>query len=260
MQRYSANLNFLWPRHDLGDAVQLARRCGFDGVECHWPYAVAADDLRIALSDTQMPMLSINTRPGDLGAGEFGLAAVPEKRALAREYIDEAIDYAALVQCRNIHVMAGKAGSGEAEKSSFLGNLDYACTRAAGQGITVLIEPINNRDVPGYYLNTVEAAVEILQTVDRTNLKILFDFYHVQMMQGNLISRVNACFHQIGHLQIASVPGRAEPDLGEIDYAYVIRELGKMGYSGFIGAEYRPAADTVDDFGWLEKFKSIAFE
>ena len=181
---FSANLNFLWPQLDLCDAIALAGQSGFDGVECHWPYGVPADDVRLALVSTGIPMLVINTRPGDLGAGEFGLCAVPGKQLLAREYIDEAIDYAAHIQCRYIHLMAGKANAGDKAKSTYIENLNYACIRAAKQGITVLIEPINNRDVPGYYLNTVESAVEILQAVGHDNLKIMFDFYHVQSMQG----------------------------------------------------------------------------
>lgn len=240
--------------------MRLARQCGFDAVECHWPYRVPADRLRQALSATGLPMLAINTRPGDLDAGEFGLAAIPEKQQLARNYIDEAVDYAARIQCRNVHVMAGKTATAEGARSTYLENLKYACDRAAAHRITILIEPINTRDVPGYYLNTVESAVEVLKAAEYDNLKIMFDFYHIQIMQGDLICRLKSCFDHIGHLQMASVPDRAEPDGGEINYASIIEVLGQMDYSGYIGAEYSPSK-TIDDLpGWLKKFRSIKID
>lgn len=257
MSGFSANLGFLWPELDLCDSIRAASKAGFDAVECHWPYKFPADDVRDALTDAGIPMLVINTRPGNLSAGEFGLAAVPGEQLQARCFIDEALEYAFRIQCANIHVMAGKTDDSGSAQSTYIDNLIYACTRAVKHGINVLIEPINNRDVPGYYLNTVNAAVETLQAVDHANLKIMFDCYHVQIMQGDIINRIKSCLTHIGHMQIASVPDRAEPDSGELDYSYIITALKQVGYEGYIGAEYKPSGSTADHLDWLRNFSSL---
>ena len=256
MPRFSANLGFLWPELDLCDSIRAASQAGFDAVECHWPYDVPPENVVAQLADAAISMLTLNTRPGNLDADEFGVAALPGRQHQAREYIDEALDYAAQIQCPNIHVMAGKTYENADAQSIYIENLIYACNHAAKFGITVLVEPINTRDVPGYHLNSVDCAVQTLAKVNQSNLKIMFDCYHVQIMQGDIINRIKDCFNQIGHLQIASVPDRAEPDKGELDYATVISALDEMGYHGFLGAEYKPSGNTADHLGWLDVFKS----
>ena len=257
MIRFSANLGFLWPELGLCDSIHAASQAGFDAVECHWPYDVPSDLLHAALTEAGIPMLVINTRPGDLSVDEFGLTAVPGKQQQARYFIDEALDYAVQIQCRNTHVMAGKTDAGEIAQSTYIENLNYACIEASKRGVNVLIEPINNRDVPGYYLNTLDAAVETLQAVNHENLKIMFDCYHIQIMQGDIINRIKSCFNQIGHVQFASVPDRAEPDTGELDYFYIVNALKQMGYEGYLGAEYKPSGRTEDNLGWLYNLKKL---
>lgn len=257
MIRFSANLGFLWPELDLCGSIRAASRAGFDAVECHWPYEVPAEQVVTALTDAGIPMLAINTRRGNPDTGEFGVTAVPGRQQQARSFIDEALEYADRIKCGNIHVMAGKSDAGDIARFTYIENLGYACIEASKRGITVLIEPINNRDVPGYYLNSVDAAVETLQAVNHENLKIMFDCYHIQIMQGDIINRIKSCFNHIGHVQLASVPERAEPDTGELNYVYIINALKQMGYEGYIGAEYKPSGRTFDHLFWLNEFKKI---
>ena len=254
---FSANLGFLWPELDLYGAIESASKAGFDAVECHWPYTLPAADVYEVLVQSRIPMLAINTRPGKLDSDEFGLTAVPGRHNQAREYIDEAIVYAAQIRCPNIHVMAGKTSAGELAQLTYLENLNYACSKAAEREITVLIEPINQRDVPGYHLSSIDSAVETLLALDHDNIKILFDCYHIQIMQGNIINHIKTCINTIGHVQIASVPDRVEPDVGELNYAYIINALKQMGYKGYIGAEYKPSGLTCENLGWLQDFKSL---
>ena len=256
MIRFSANLGFLWSQLDLCESIHAASGAGFDAVECHWPYTDAPEDVAAALADAGIPMLVLNTRPGDLSADEFGVCALPDKQILAREYIDEALDYAVQIHCQNIHVMAGRTFGHDAAKYTYIENLSYACNQAKKFGITVLIEPINIYDVPGYHLHSIEAAIETLDWVKQDNLKIMFDCYHVQIMQGQVINQIRTCFKHIGHIQIASVPDRAEPDSGVLDYAAVINAVEALEYDGFLGAEYRPSGRTEENLGWLHTLKN----
>ena len=258
MVRFSANLGFLWPELDLCESINAASQAGFDAVECHWPYAVVPENVAEVLTSTGIPMLALNTRPGNLSADEFGVCALPGRQNQAREFIDEAIDYAAQVECRNIHVMAGRSYQQANAQSVYIENLSYACVEAAKIGITILIEPINTRDVPGYHLSTIDSAVKTLNAVNCRNLKIMFDCYHIKIMQGDIIKQIKSTAQHIGHVQIASVPDRAEPDKGELDYASVISALDKIGYKGFLGAEYRPSGNTTENLGWLLSFKTYS--
>ncbi|HSL41234.1 MAG TPA: TIM barrel protein [Desulforhopalus sp.] len=249
MARFSANLGFLWTELDLPAAVARAAAAGFGAVECHWPYATPAVELRSALRHAGIPLLCLNTRPGDLGAGDFGLTALPGREIEARVAIEEALAYAAATDCRFVHVMAGRSGA--EGRAIFLANLDHAADRAAELGLNLLIEPINHRDIPGYHLSLIEQAAELVLELGRPNLRLMFDCYHVQIMQGDLLRRLERHLPLIGHVQIAAVPLRQEPDTGEIAYDRVINALDAMGYRGWIGAEYRPAQSTDAGLGWL---------
>jgi hydroxypyruvate isomerase len=218
MMRFSANLGFLWPELSLPDAILAAGRAGFDAVECHWPYAIAPADMQAALRQAGLAMLGLNTRMGVNGPLDFGVAAAPGREGEARSLIDEAIAYAGKISCRNVHVMAGRTLGSTGAEATFRKNLAYAADRAASLGITVLIEPINRRDAPGYHLSFVEAAAETIAAVGRPNLKMMFDCYHVQIIQGDLTKRLERYLPVIGHIQIAAVPDRSEPDNGEICY------------------------------------------
>ena len=250
MTCFSANLGFLWNDLPLPDAIRAASMAGFDAVECHWPYDVPAEDVAAALAETGLPMLGLNTRRGDLDAGENGVAALPGREDDARAFIDEAITYAVAIQASNIHVMAGFA-AGQAAHDSFIANLDYACTAAATHGITILIEPLNHYDAPGYFLNGTAQAKAIIDEVGASNLKLMFDCYHIQRLEGNLTNKLADLLPIIGHIQFASVPDRGAPDHGEINYQDIYAHLATLGYDAPLGAEYKPDGDTDKSLGWL---------
>lgn len=258
----SANLGFLWTDRPLADRIGAAKAAGFDAVECHWPYEEPAEEVRAALQETGLPMLGLNTRPGDLAAGEFGLSALPGREAEARAAIDDAVNYARAIGASAVHVMAGKLAKGEekAAHETYLGNLAYACDKAAESeadgDLTILIEPINAYDASGYFLQYAGFAKEIVTAVGEPNLKILFDCYHTQLMQGSLYRWIEHLLPLIGHIQIAAVPTRAEPDEGEIAFDRLIPMIESLGYDGHIGAEYKPRGDVEDGLGWLAAFRA----
>jgi 2-dehydrotetronate isomerase len=255
MATFSANLGFLWRELPLPDAIRAAKRAGFHAVECHFPYEVPAEDVRAALSETGLAMLGINTIRGREAAGDNGLAAIPERQEEARAAIRQAVDYAAAIGAGNVHVMAGKA-QGEAARRTFVENLLYATELARPHGITILIEPLNHYDAPDYFLTTSAQAAAIIDSVGATNLKLMFDCYHIQIMEGDLTRRIGALMPVIGHIQIAAVPDRGEPDHGEVDYRHIVHSLDAMGYDRPLGAEYRPAASTEAGLGWMTFLKS----
>lgn len=252
--KFSANLGFLWADRPLPDAIHAAAAAGFDAVECHWPYDTPAADVAAALTETALPMLGLNTRRGNVEAGENGLAALPGRKAEARAAIDEAIVYATATDTRNIHVMAGFA-SGKAAHQTFLDNLRYACTAAAPHGITILIEPLNHYDAPGYFLSTTAQAAQIIDTVRAVNLRLMFDCYHVQLMEGDLTHRLQTLLPHIGHIQFASAPDRGPPDGGELNFVYLFETISALGWTAPLGAEYRPGGPTDATLGWLKTFR-----
>lgn len=257
--RYAANLGFLWTDRPLPDAVRAAARAGFDAVECHWPYGTDAGALRAVLDDSGLRMLALNTWPGNRAAGDFGLCALPDRRQEARDAIAQAVDYAAETGMDWVHVMAGRTDGGAAAETCFVENLRHACDAAAGRGMGVLIEPLNLRDVPGYHLTGTGHAEGLLAAVDHPALRILFDCYHMQIMQGDLAATIERLMPVIGHVQIAAVPDRGEPDAGEVAYPWLMDRLEALGYAGHVGAEYRPrGGDTDAGLGWLAALREQA--
>lgn len=253
--KFSANLGFLFTEHTLPEAIREASKAGFDAVECHFPYEVPTSEVRAALAETGFRMLGLNTRPGDMAAGDFGLAALPDRKHDAQVAILEAIGYAAEIGAENIHVMAGKTGGAAEAEATFRDNLKYACDHAAEQGKTILIEPINHKDVPGYHLSTTDHAAGIISDLGRSNLKLMFDCYHTQIMEGGLPDLVSRHLPIIGHIQIAAVPDRGEPDQGELEYAPLLKHILEIGYDAPIGAEYKPrSGKTSEGLGWLAEF------
>ncbi|MGI3185445.1 hydroxypyruvate isomerase family protein [Nioella aestuarii] len=244
----------LWADRDLPDAIRAAAKAGFEAVECHWPYDSLPRAVADALHETGLPMLGLNTAPGDLAAGEFGLAAVPGREPEAREAIDQAIAYAAAVGARNVHVMAGKA-EGAAAEASFRSNLRYACDHADAAGITVLIEPLNSFDVPGYFLTTTDQAAALIGALKLPALRLMFDCYHVGRQEGDVAARMQKLLPIIGHIQFASVPDRGPPDEGELNYRALFSRIRMLGYDAPLGAEYRPRGATEDSLDWLAKFR-----
>lgn len=255
MIEFSANLGFLWNTLPLPAAIHAAARAGFHAVECHDPYAFAATEIKAALAGAGLAMLSLNTARGNVAAGENGLAALPGREGEARERIDQAVDYAATVGAANVHVMAGRA-EGKAAHKAYCDNLRYASARAADHGIDILIEPLNPYDAPGYFLKDTTQAAEIIHALGLKNLKLMFDCYHVQITEGDICRRFDTLLPLIGHVQIAGVPDRAEPDQGEVNYRYVLDHMARRGYRRPIGAEYRPAGRVEAGLGWLKTLGS----
>lgn len=248
--KFSANLGFLWADRPLPDAIRAAKAAGFDAVECHWPFEVPAAEVAAALAETGLAMLGLNTRRGDVAGGDNGLAALAGREAEARAAIDEALAYAVAVGAANVHVMAGYATGPQAQEA-YLANLRYACDAAAAHGITILIEPLNWYDAPGYFLTTTDQAVAVIEAVGAPNLKLMFDFYHVQIMEGDVSRRLERLLPQVGHIQIASVPDRGAPDHGELSFAHVFRLVRDLGWDAPLGAEYKPGGDTDATLDWL---------
>lgn len=254
MPKFSANLGFLFTELSLPDGIVAAAKHGFDAVECHFPYSFPSSDVIAALDKTNLKMLGLNTVKGDETKGDNGLSAIPDRTSEARAAIDQSIAYAAEIGTPNIHVMAGNA-SGTAAEKCYLDNLRYATTQAAQHDINILIEPLNPYDATGYFLNDTTQAEKIIETIAADNLKLMFDCYHVQIIEGDVCRRMKALLPLIGHIQIASVPDRAEPDTGELNYRYVMDAIQELGYTAPIGAEYKPASSTEAGLGWLDKLK-----
>ena len=254
MIKWSANLGFLWADRSLPDAIAAAHQAGFDAVECHWPYDYDPQIIADTLSQTGLPMLGLNTRRGDVSKGENGIAALPGREDEARRLIDEALTYAEQIDCRNIHVMAGITEQSQAAEQTFQSNLYYAAQQAEQAGKTILIEPLNHRDVQSYHLQSVEAAARTIDAVGSDRVKIMFDFYHIQILQGDLLNRFKSYLPYIGHVQIAGVPQRAEPDRGEVNYPALLPAIYEAGYTGYVGAEYKPVSDTDSGLGWRSAY------
>ena len=252
--KFSANLGFLWTEHSLPDAIRAAKKAGFHAVECHWPYDTPTEEVNAALAETGLAMLGLNTSRGDVEGGENGLSALVGGEDEAQAAIDQAIAYASAINTPNIHVMAGFA-SGNTAHQTFVENLRYATTQAAEHDITILIEPLNHHDAPGYFLQTSAQAKTIIEEVGADNLKLMFDCYHLQIMEGDISRRLAALMPIIGHVQIASVPDRAEPESGELDYGYVFGVLEELGYEEPIGAEYKPRGGTDSGLGWFDSLR-----
>lgn len=251
--KMSANLGYLWTGHPLGEAVSLAAAAGFTAVEFHWPYKIDPVQLKFALDDAGVPALSLNTARGDIEAGACGLSALPGREGEARSAIDHAIEYAAKIGARSVQVLPGYA-EGEEARKTFIEHLGYALDRAEEHWISIHIEPMNARDYPGYFLNTAEQAADIISSVGRDGLSMVFDCYHEQIMGGDLTRRFSALAGVVGHVQFASVPSRAEPDEGEICYHRLLSDFRDLGYQGYFGAEYLPRRKTEDGIGWLKPF------
>ncbi len=245
--RFSANLGFLWADLPLPEAIRAAAAAGFDAVECHWPYDTPPEAVSAALEETGLPMLGINTVRGRPGLN--GLSAIPGHEAEARAAIDRAIDYATAVRAQSIHVMAGNA-SGETARDAFLENLRYGRQRAP-EHLTLLIEPLNRHDAPGYFLTTTGQARDIIEELGLPGVKLMFDCYHVGRTEGDIITRFRDLLPFIGHIQFASVPDRGPPDHGEISYPAVFAAISETGWSRPLGAEYRPGGNTAETLGWM---------
>ena len=259
MPRFAANLSMLYPQHEFLDRFAAAAADGFEAVEYLFPYDFSAQDIQQRLSENGLVQALFNAPPGDWAAGERGTASLPGRESEFRSGFERALDYASVLGNDRIHVMAGLLPSEalrERHQAVYLENLGYAAEQAAKAGITVLIEPINTRDMPGFFLNRQDQAQAIRKQVGAANLKVQFDFYHCQIVEGDVISRLRRDFAEVGHIQIAGVPDRHEPDLGELNYAWLFEEIDRLGYTGWIGCEYRPKGDTSEGLQWLRDWRA----
>ena len=260
MPRFAANLSMLYPQHDFLDRFAAAAADGFAAVEYLFPYDFSPQQLKQRLDDNGLVQALFNAPPGDWAAGERGIASLPGREAEFREGIAKALEYAAVLGNDRIHVMAGLLPDEtlrERHQAIYLENLAYAAEQAAKVGLTVLIEPINTRDMPGFFLNRQDQAQAICKQVGADNLKVQFDFYHCQIVEGDVISTLRRDFAGVGHIQIAGVPDRHEPDTGELNYAWLFEEIDRLGYRGWIGCEYRPKGDTSEGLQWLRDWQSL---
>lgn len=252
--KYSANIGFLWEELPLPDRVSAAAAAGFDAVECHFPYQYPAAEIKQVLNSHGISMLGLNTALGPEGC--FGLAAIAAEQDRARALIDQAIDYAVAVEATNVNVVAGLTDGTASANAVYIENLQYACDQAASHGKSIMIEPLNPRAVERYHFSTVEQGVDIVEAVGRDNMGLMFDFFHAQIVQGDLETLLRQYVGYFTHVQISAVHDRGEPDQGEIFYPYVLGVLEDAGYTGYIGAEYKPRGQSVESgLKWLDYFR-----
>lgn len=251
----SANLGFLWKELPLPDRIRAAKAAGFDAVECHFPYEHPADEIADVLDETGLRMLGINTILGP--EGFFGLAAVPGYEAEAKAAIDQAVTYATAINARHINVVAGKTDGGSEAQKLLETNLAYAAEQAAAQELMIVLEALCPRAVPGAHVWSQDGALETVRAVGADNLKIMLDFFHAQVVQGDLETLIRENLDLIGHVQFAAVHDRGEPDEGELNFPYLFRVLEDVGYSGHIAAEYHPRGESVEaGLGWMSAYRA----
>ena len=258
MPRFCANLTMMFNEHPFMDRFAAAAKAGFKAVEFLFPYDHPAAEIRARLNDHGLEQILFNMPPGDWSVGERGLASLPGRTAEFRDGVKRALDYAAVLGTARLHCMAGLVPSGTAPgtaASLYAANLAWACERAHAAGVLVVIEPINHRDMPGFFLNTTDQGAAVVEAIGRDRLALLFDIYHCQVTEGDVTSRMAKLLPLIGHVQVADVPARNEPGTGELNWRYVFDRMDALGYSGWVGCEYRPAADTVSGLSWMEQFR-----
>jgi 2-dehydrotetronate isomerase len=255
MPRFAANLGYLFTDRPLLARIDAAAAAGFKAIELQFPYDLPASEVKTAIERNKLTILGLNTPPGGR-EGEFGLAAVPGREKDFSVLFGRALDYAAAIGGSAIHCLAGKVAPElrPAADRVYIDNLKRAADLAADENITLLIEPINGRDRPNYFLNHVEHAADVIEKAGKRNLRMQFDFYHVQVVGGDLTYRLEKYLPVIGHLQCGAVPSRHEPDEGEINYPALFDAVDALGYKGWIGAEYRPRGHTEDGLGWARPY------
>jgi len=262
MPRFAANLSMLYNEVDFLDRFAAAARDGFTAVEYLFPYAYPAAELAARLQGSGLQQVLFNAPPGDWDAGERGIACIPGREAEFREGIAQAIAYAQTLKCPRIHVMAGLVPAGldaATVRDTYVANVRYAAELAAPHGIQILLEPINGRDMPGFFLSRQDQAHALIAEIGAANVKVQMDLYHCQIVEGDLAMKIRHYLPtgNVGHFQIAGVPERHEPDVGEINFPYLFALLDSLGYDGWIGCEYRPgrtsaAHPTTEGLGWLK--------
>lgn len=257
MPRLAANLSMMFNEVPFLDRFDAAAHAGFKAVEFLFPYEYAAAELKRRLDGAGLRLALFNMPPGDWAGGERGLASLSGREAEFREGVARALDYAAALDCRLVHCMAGIPPAGTAPATAaarYAANIAWAAERAAAAGVRLALEPINHRDMPGYHLNTMQQAADIIAAVGAERVGLQFDLYHCQITEGDITKRIEKHLPIIAHMQLADVPDRHEPGTGEIAWDYVLPQIDALGYQGFIGCEYRPAGETVAGLAWRQKY------
>jgi len=254
--KFSANLSFLYPDKPFLERFAAAAADGFPAVEYLGPYADPKEKVAETLQTAGLKQALFNVPSGDWAGGERGIASHPDRVEEFRAGIATALDYARALDCPKVNVISGLVKPGadlQQLEDTLVDNLKYAAARCADAGIKLLIEPINTRDIPGFFLTTTRQAERILDRVGHDNLYIQYDVYHMQVMQGDLIPTYERLRDRIAHVQIADNPGRNEPGTGEINYRFVFAALDRLGYDGYVGCEYKPKAGTSEGLGWMKE-------
>jgi len=256
MPKFAANLSMLFTEVPFLDRFEPAAKAGFTAVEFLFPYAFNAADIKQRLDDNGLALVLHNLPAGDWEAGERGIACLPDRIAEFRAGVAQAIDYATALGVPQLNCLAGKAPAGADEallRQTFIANLKYAAAELKKAGLKQLIEPINSYDIPGFYLNRTAQALAILDEVGADNAFVQYDIYHAQRMEGELAATLQKHLARIGHIQLADNPGRHEPGTGEINWPFLLAHLDRIGYTGWIGCEYKPATTTQAGLGWRQR-------
>jgi len=251
MPRFCANLNFLFTEVPLLDRFEAAAKAGFKAVEIGNPYEASAGEIAAKLKSNSLALALINTSPGDAAKGERGRSALAGREKDFDADLEAALAYCAATGCKLIHVMAGLVHQG-ARRETFVANLEKAARKAAAAGITAVIEPINRRDIPGYFLNKLSEARAIIYEVGEPNLGLQFDLYHRQVEDGDVAVAIKEYAALTRHYQIANPPDRGEPDEGDLNYRWLLQQIDASGYTGWVGCEYKPRRTTVEGLGWAK--------
>jgi hydroxypyruvate isomerase len=255
MPQFAANVSMMFNEVPFLERFRAAAESGFQAVEFLFPYDHPPEAIAQKLRENGIENVLFNMPPGD-SAGDRGIGCLPGREEEFRAGVDKALAYTAGLGTPRIHAMAGLAPPGADRnilRATFAANLRYAAEKLAAHGITLLIEAINTRDIPGYFLNTQAESYALCAEIDAPNLKMQMDLYHMQIVEGDLAMKLRQYAPYCGHIQIAGVPDRHEPDTGEVNYPYLFRLLDEIGYKGWIGCEYRPAGKTVDGLGWFQR-------
>ncbi len=257
MPRFSAHLGYLFKEFDFLDRFAAARQIGFQAVEFPNPYGYEPSRLADLLGSNHLELVQIASPFGNPSAGEKGLACLPERRDEFRDGVGRAIESAKALNCSRVHVMAGIAPSGvkrDVLHRAYHDNVEFAARTLKEAGLVAMIEPINPRVVPGYFLDDFDMAMEIIDRVGDGELRLLYDIYHAQAMRGDLAETIRRCLSRIAHMQIADNPGRHEPGTGEINFPFLFQWVDDLGYDGWIGCEYAPLADTKEGLDWVRPY------
>ncbi|WP_246480114.1 hydroxypyruvate isomerase [Motiliproteus sediminis] len=253
--RFCANLSLLFTELPLAKRFAAAADCGFEGVEIQFPYPLQPDALAELLNQNSQQLVLFNLPAGDWDSGERGIACHPDRVDEFKRGVELARRYARATGCLRINCLAGippaAVTTADAEQT-LIANLAYAADNLAADGLQLCVEPINSRDIPGFLLNRSDQTAALLERVGRANLRLQYDIYHMQIMEGNLSNRLAELLPIIGHIQLADAPGRHQPGTGEINFPNLLNHLDRLGYTGWIGLEYLPLQASAASFGWME--------